>query len=494
MTPSRYSPARVSVPDAFPQDRRALSPTEALVAEAWTALLPAPPTRPEDDFYALGGYSLLVLRLADRLGAASGVHPDLRDLFAARTVEAQAALLDGVAAAACAEQDALAPDIVVGAAGSCVTMAGPAADPHHLLLTGATGFLGAFLLAEVVRRWPTTRVTCLVRARSPQTGRRRIEEAANRYDMRLGRLEDRIEVATGDLSAPGLGLTPTARRRLAAEIDLVLHAGAHVSLAAPYDRLRETNVLGTQEIIRLAAPRAVPVHLVSTSAAGQDDVTADTDDATSADATNGTASGYVASKRAAERLLRQAAARGLPTACYRPGRISGHTGTGAANPDDALWTILAGCLELGSVPQGHPWTHLHADLVPVDFVARAVVHLIRHAPPAGTVHTLCNPAPVPLAEILDRLAIRHGPLERLPTDQWAERLAAEADEPGVRPAVQAAALLTRLARHDRLDPVAAPYPPALTGSGIECPRIGPDLLDRYLSRLVRSGAHSGVTS
>jgi thioester reductase-like protein len=365
-----------------------------------------------------------------------------------------------------------------------------------VLLTGATGFVGSFLLAELQRSWPETTVVCLVRAAGPDEARARLKAGA--HTLRTGADLDRPTVVAlpGDLEQPRLGLTPGAFAQLAAQVDLVLHNGARVNLAEPYARVRAANIGGTQEVIRLAAARALPVHFVSTVGvlAGADLMTPLTEDML-AGATSIAANGYVRSKWVAELLLRQAHQRGLPTAVYRLARVSGHTVSGACRRDDAFWTVVKACLELGMAPRTAQWDAVQADLVPVDYAARAITQIMRHEEPDGRAYTLANPVRTPINAVLDRARLLGFEVENVPGTEWACRLGASAEGAYAGSAMPAAAVLSQLSRTEHLPPVQR-YDRgntlrALAGSGIECPVVGPDLLDRYLRYFVTSGHWPG---
>ena len=136
---------------------------------------------------------------------------------------------------------------------------------------------------------------------------------------------------------------------------------------------------GTLEVLRLACrSRRKPIHFVSTvsvfpGTAPAGAVFAEDDDLAAAE---GLADGYAQSKWVAERLMLQAAARGLPVTVYRPGRITGDSRTGVCQVDDFFYRLVRGCLQLGAAPD----QDARLDLTPVDFVGKALVRLSLAAP------------------------------------------------------------------------------------------------------------------
>jgi thioester reductase-like protein len=141
-----------------------------------------------------------------------------------------------------------------------------------------------------------------------------------------------------------------------------------------------------------------------------------------------TPNGYVAAKWVAEGLVLAAGERGVPVAVHRPSRIAGDTRTGATGPDDAFWNLVRAMVVLGAAPESGLG---HADLVPVDWVAAAIVELLA-AGRTGTTYHLTSPHPTAVADVLDRLRARGHHLVNLPTDAWTEALTERAaDDPAL---------------------------------------------------------------
>ncbi|MGW5652953.1 amino acid adenylation domain-containing protein [Streptomyces humi] len=285
-----------------------------------------------------------------------------------------------------------------------------------VLLTGGTGFLGAFVLRELVRRTGAT-VHCLVRARDEAHARRRLAEAAEEYGLWTDETAARTVAVPGDLALPGLGLDPARHDLLARTVDAVYHCGASVNLALPYAELEAANVAGTLAVLRLAAlHRAVPVHHVSTVGVFSGahllgrGVTADEP----LPPVDGLRHGYAQTKWAAESLVRQARLRGLPVSVYRPTRISGDTATGACQPADFLWLLLKGCVQAGLYPVD---AGLGFDLVPVDYVSAAIVALSLDPAPHPAAH-LASGTRTPLTDLAGHLVGLGYDLAPVSLAQW----------------------------------------------------------------------------
>ena len=247
------------------------TPTEEQLAAIWADVLSLERVGTHDDFFALGGHSLLALRVMARIRESLAADVPLVQLFIAPTVAGLAETVDKIRAG-------VSLTTLLGGAGmnweaECdldpavrVTdhLQPPAQPPRRILLTGATGFLGAFLLRELLGQ-TTAEIHCLVRAGTPDDARAKLVRNLRQYGLgEVGPLE-RVVPVCGDFSEPRLGLTPDKFAELSAAIDAIYHNGAQVSPFYTYGMLKPANVLGTVEILRLATlARVKPVHLVST--------------------------------------------------------------------------------------------------------------------------------------------------------------------------------------------------------------------------------------
>ncbi|MFJ1799973.1 type I polyketide synthase [Streptomyces sp. NPDC088180] len=360
-----------------------------------------------------------------------------------------------------------------------------APDPSAVLLTGATGFLGAFLLRDLLR---TTRATvhCLVRGADEEAAMERL-----RANLEWYRLWDEIEpgrlrIVTGDLEKPRLGLVETEFDALAASVDAVYHAGASVHWLRPYAELEAANVAGTEEVLRLAARhRTVPVHYVSTvgvfPGSREDGTPVRTDDPTGPPEALST--GYVQSKWAAERLIGTARERGLPVSVYRVDVVSGDQRNGACQTQDFIWLSLKGLLRAGAVPEGLKGS-VHA--VPVDYVSSAIVALSARDAAAGRTFHLSNPSSLDLPGFLAHLRSIGYRLEPRSRDAWRRAVESDRGNP-MNPLMSAfEAMLSDSSRfYPEFD--VSETEEALKDSGISCPAMNEELFTKYIEFFVETG-------
>lgn len=361
-----------------------------------------------------------------------------------------------------------------------------AAAPREILLTGATGFLGAFLLRDLMRSTTAT-VHCLVRGTDRAEATRRLHESLAWYQVRDDIDPDRLAVTVGDLTAPRLGLTEAEFDDLPRRVDVVYHAGATVSWVRPYTELAAGNVGGTREVLRLAAAhRTVPVHYVSTTgvfpAPGPDAAPA-----TAADPTGPAHllhNGYLQSKWVAEQVIELGRSRGLPVSVYRVDVVCGDRETGACQTKDFVWLSLKGLLETGAVPDSLAGV-LH--MVPVDYVSAAITALAAREDTANRTFHLYNRQNQTFTEFVGHLRSFGYDLPELDWDTWSARVREDRKN----------AVVPLLDSFEGMNAGSGTttYPPidvsetehALRGTGITCPDIDRDLFDKYVSFFVRAG-------
>jgi thioester reductase-like protein len=294
-------------------------------------------------------------------------------------------------------------------------------DPKHILLTGATGFVGAFLLHDLLKM-TSAQVHCLLRADDSEKGILRLKRNLETYLLWDDSFGDRIKPVLGDLGEAQFGLTDEDFEQLAKQVDVIYHNGAMVNFVYPYRAHKASNVLGTQEVLRLASKlRLKPVHFVSTLSilysGGVNDGRIFRED-TDLDQVGAPFGGYAQSKWVAEKLVTQAGLRGIPYAIYRPGLVSGHSLSGAWNTDNLISSMTRACVLLGSVPN----LDVMVNIVPVDFVSAAIVHLSKDPENLGRIYHLDNPEPVHFSKLADWLATQGLHARKVSFDDWRAEL------------------------------------------------------------------------
>lgn len=291
---------------------------------------------------------------------------------------------------------------------------------RNVLLTGATGYFGAHILAELLR-CDTAMVTCHLRG----GGAERVEAALRQNGLWQDGFAGRFTAVTGDLEQPKLGLG-AAFDRLASRIDCVIHNGANVNYVLGLKQLRAANVTATQDALRLAEATGAPFLFVSTLRLFDhrtDGTPIREDDPV--DPEQAMQYGYANSKMLSERLVAAAARRGLPAAIFRPGLMCGDGTVGAPNPRDAVTLLIRACAALGVAPD----SPLQINSTSVAYGARGLVALgadIRQHPP-GTIWHLVHDKPSRMTDVFTLMQARGWPLRLVPYEDWVARLRAAPD-------------------------------------------------------------------
>ena len=360
-----------------------------------------------DDFFELGGTSVMLARLAPRLANRFSIDLPVQELFHTPSVAGVSTMIEAYrregrrALAGRVHMEQLVRDCELDLDINLDLPRGDFESPRRILLTGATGYLGSFLLEQLMARTAAT-VHCLLRANDTRHGIERIRTSLSKYQLWNESFAQRLVVVPGDLAKPQLGLDATQWNELAESIDVIYHNGARVNFVYPYSKVREPNVEGTKTILRLASTsRIKAVHHVSTIDVLQTVMRRPLREVEPPDHNiEEVPAGYTGSKWAAERAINEARKKGLPVAVYRPAQILGHTVTGATQTSDYLVIFVRGFLRMGILPV---FPRI-IDNVPVDYVSKAIVHISLQAASLGRFFNIFNPQPVSTARIYEWLA------------------------------------------------------------------------------------------
>jgi len=478
------------------------NPTEEVLAEIWADVLGTRKVGVHDDFFELGGDSLRLTPLMVQVWKTFGTRLSMKQFFAAPTVAGVAETVGkmrmGLApreAKNDTEFDQASPavqrrfDFLYAEAelDPALTWSGAPyvfEKPKTILLTGGTGFVGAHLLAELIEQ-TDARILCLVRAPDIEKGKERLARSLEYFNLQKPGQLERIDAVLGDLTEPSLGLAPALFAKLAGSVDAIIHNGAAVNFIYPYEALKSANVDATKEVIRLAfSERLKPVHFISTVAVLPMGAHHRFNEEGSLDHRLQLNMAYDETKWVAEKMLTHAGARGLPYAVYRPGEVSGHSATGMCVPQHFIYAVMAGSMQLGSMP----YSASLIDITPVDYVAKAIVHLSGRADALGRTFHLTNPEPKHTSWLMDWLHLSGYGFDLAKLDEWRSKLLGD-------PGFTKNALYPYATVLDDLHDVHLNFPEfdsrqtqaMLEGTGIRCPKIDDALLSTYLSFFVDVG-------
>ena len=347
----------------------------------------------------------------------------------------------------------------------------------NYFVTGATGFIGRFMVARLLRR-ENARVFALVRPGS--------EYKLDGLRRRLGAQPDQLVAIKGDLTRKLLGVSKRDRDDLRGQVDHFFHLGAIYDLAMDEASQKKTNIEGTRAAVKLAAELGAGNfhHVSSIAAAGLYEGTFRED---MFDEAGPLPDAYLYSKHESERIVREECK--LPTRIYRPSMVVGDSRTGEMDKVDGPYYFFKLLQRLHDfIP---PWIPLlgieggNFNVVPVDFVADAIDHIAHLPDRDGQTFHLTHDRHYSVGEVINIFAgIADAPRMAVRFDNsWVQRALPGFVRKGVQRVPPA-----RFALHQALEALDIPeealkfltYPTqfdntnareALEGSGIEAPEL-----------------------
>ncbi|KAH8687352.1 L-aminoadipate-semialdehyde dehydrogenase-like protein large subunit [Tricladium varicosporioides] len=423
----------------------ALNPTEKEVASIWGSLIPTIDERtinPDDSFFDIGGHSILAQQMLFKVNKQwTSANINMSVIFQNPTLKGFAAQIEKRSSSTNGAVNGDA-DTVEDYSGDAKLLVNslpasfPSADtkispstPLTVFLTGATGFLGAYLLRDLLARAsPPVKVIAHVRAVDPAAALTRVTLTCQAYGVWDPSWISKITCVTGNLGDPRLGLSETDWNKLAQEVNVIVHNGALVHWVYPYSNLKPANVQGTLDILALCAtgiPKKLSFvsstsvldteHFVKQSQSG---IPVSEDDDLSGSA-KGLGTGYGQSKWVAEYLVREAGSRGLRGSIIRPGYVTGDQTSGVTNTDDFLIRMAKGCIQLGCRPK----ISNTVNMVPVNHVARVVIAAALSPPktPLGTVQVTSHPR-LTFSQYLETLQTYGYDVKEVEYGVWSRKL------------------------------------------------------------------------
>ena len=278
------------------------------------------------------------------------------------------------------------------------------ADFRHVLVTGATGFMGRFLVRDLLERDGGLTVHCIVRAETEADGFARLRANmlhAETWDDAYG---PRIRVHAGDMAEPRFALSGDHFDRLCRRIDAVYHLAASLSLSASYRSLRRVNVLGMQNVLGLclntrqkhlfhvSTMGVFPEYIFSFAREYRDCRVGDQAQPDLALMKRSIPLGFLGypwSKLVAEQAVLFAHAVGLPVGIFRMGQTS-QASNGYTQQNNLAQRLFAAVVDVGMIPQG-----LTAQFTddPVDTLSRICIDISLNPSRIFTLYSCCNPKP-----------------------------------------------------------------------------------------------------
>jgi hybrid polyketide synthase/nonribosomal peptide synthetase ACE1 len=354
-------------------DNESLTTFEQSLRQLWLQALPQEVAsyhaiESQSDFFHVGGTSLALVNLQALIKENLGASLALYQLFEASTLHGMATKIQNFS------RPALQLDVDWDAEVAVESDLRPSPDHigAHIIpsgvrvvaLTGATGFLGKEILRGLLNDERILTVHCLaVRKRSTE-----LHELFSHPKVRLHH---------GDLGAPRLGLSESDVGSIFSCADIVIHNGADVSFMKTYQTLKLINVASTKELVKLALPRRIPFHFVSTAGvarlAGQESF-GETSVALFPPPSPPT-DGYIAAKWVSEVYLERVNRQfSLPVWIHRPSSI---TGDGAPELD-LMGNVMQYIQETHKLPDFNLWSGVF-DLISVQSAASQLLKAVHQS-------------------------------------------------------------------------------------------------------------------
>ena len=408
---------------------------ETQLARIWQSTLRVEQIGIDDNFFHTGVNSLLAAEVVMQVKQQLNKTLSLQDLFQAPTIKALSPILqaDGRTQSSAFNIETLIhqlpfPEKLKQA--SLKVSLQHLKKPHHILLTGATGFVGIHLLHQLCL-YTKAKIYCLVRAKTESTALHRLREMSRSHHLPID--FGQVKIICGDLSAERLGLNIHTWQQLAQNVDCILHNGAWVNHPYSYEQLSATNTHSVNTLIELVIENDYkPLYFTSTvSAIIETDAAGKLQEKfpDSRGDISKLRTGYAQSKWLAEQLLTKAHQHGLQCSIFRLPCITGDSITGIGDlRNDHNNCLIKTCIQLGLSPN---WEDT-LNLMPVNLLTQAMAKIVANNT-ASQVYNLSNEHTVSWTELMKILQTLGYSIEIVPVEQWHHALFSTQQELALKP-------------------------------------------------------------
>lgn len=361
---------------------------ERALAEIWSQVLRVDQVGVEDSFFELGGHSLLAIRALSKINCSLSCALSVTDMYRSPTLRE---LVDRICKGRSADELVdLQQEAVLGS--DILALPGGLSSPvRNVMLTGGTGFVGRFLLAQLLHSTDAT-LYCLVRGESAQVALSRLKKVLSSWNLWCDGFERRIVAIPGDLGLPRLGVDEETFLTLCQDIDTIYHCGTSMNHLETYPMAKSANVDGTRELLEIATKKnAKVINYISTLGifgSSSADAIRIVNETSPIDHERHPAShGYLASKWVGEKIVMMASERGIPCNIFRLGLVWADTEQGRYDHLQRGHRIVESCLLSGFGIRNY---RFDMPPTPVDYVARAVVFLANRYRDGGAIFHLSS--------------------------------------------------------------------------------------------------------
>ncbi|RJE47542.1 MULTISPECIES: thioester reductase domain-containing protein [unclassified Dehalobacter] len=433
---------RNSLPECEENAAKPILPRNSLertIAKVWCSLLGRKSVGIDDNFFDLGGDSLTIVQLQVLL-TKKGIDIEIQDLYEYQTIRQ---ISENMEAQKDSAQSGLISENPIEEISLDYDVQPSLKRAQHILLTGATGFLGIHLLEQLFKQ-KDCNIYCLLRGKTIREAEDKLRKQLDfyfngRYSQELNQ---RIIIIPGDIAQDQFGLDGNIYQYLLGKIDLVIHSAAIVKHYGLYRDYLNVNIKGTERVAEFCLQGDIRLNYVSSITVSGNYLTNNIHeervDFTESDLYIGqdySGNVYVKSKFESERFIYQNVKNGLKADVYRIGVLTGRYNDGQFQKniqENGFYERIKAIIELGFVPK--IWTDEQLEFTPVDYCSEAIGRLINLS--AGTrIFHLFNHKTVSLAKVVEMLNNLGIHIEIVPNDVFVQIVEKNMKKHNVSPAV-----------------------------------------------------------
>lgn len=373
-----------------------------------------------DDFFQKGGNSIGFIQLISMLEKAFSCEMDMQPLLAHATPQCCYEFL--FESKQQAVQSVTTEQLIADCKVSLPTPENQAGTDLDIFLTGATGFIGVFVLKKLLEKTDKT-IYCLVRAQNTAQGLKRIYNRMEQCGLQNNFDAKRIVAVPGNIEQEFLGIEKEQYEFLTQRIGIVIHSAAKVDFFYTYEMLKQANVNAVVEILKFAAKGVKKeISYLSSVAIMEDSAYPGlADETTDISQYPPTQFGYNQTKWVGDMIFQRAKENGFSVQVIRTGTACGDTKNGYWQQDDFIRNILQLCVELGYYSDFIMGVHL----MPVDRMADVITEIaLGHTGKSNQNYHVYGADRVQILELLEWVKESGVDLKKCELPEWLEKVQA----------------------------------------------------------------------
>ena len=393
-----------------------LSDTEKSVLKIYKDILGKENICMNDSFFECGGDSVKFIKLCTNLSRIAGYEVSMMSIMKEPTPENCVNILKR----GCDTEeifDIVDPSRLISdskIADKVYSCSEESSKNGAVLLTGCTGFIGSFILKSLLET-DVSKIYCLVRADSEETGLRRLYDNMKQYCIEDFYDESRIKIVPGNLERHLFGLTEERFNELSEEISVIYHNGAKVDFLYTYNLLKTVNVDGTFEMLKFAVNKRNKVLNYISSAAVLSAIKGIADEYTDISSMPPELSGYNQSKWVSDVMITRAIERNIKCNIFRLGTACGASESGCCQIKDFAWLVIKMCINVGYYTD----FNIDINLIPVDKMAEYITVLgNNNNSSSGIVYHIFNNKSISISNLFQWITEYGYHIEKVPFDIW----------------------------------------------------------------------------